>query len=238
MVHAAFTSSDISPSMVDGILGRLEETAMHIAQSSDWGWEWSSSGPSAPVHIPAPGPDGASEDAEDLSDVDDADVSNIRSIAAQFLRIDLDFIKNDTSLLSLGLDSIKSIGLSRKLSANGLALSSADIMRLATPVRLAAYLQKSKSSGGGRVDSRLSDAEFATECQKMEEALDMEAIKLSPEEQVRVYPTSVLQAGMLSQVRSSHCHQVSLRLLRVPIDYRLSGKAIRSSVPIASRQRR
>ncbi|RDX56754.1 peptide synthetase [Lentinus brumalis] len=216
VVHAAFTSSDISPSMVDGILGRLEETAMHIAQSSDWGWEWSSSGPSAPVHIPAPGPDGASEDAEDLSDVDDADVSNIRSIAAQFLRIDLDFIKNDTSLLSLGLDSIKSIGLSRKLSANGLALSSADIMRLATPVRLAAYLQKSKSSGGGRVDSRLSDAEFATECQKMEEALDMEAIKLSPEEQVRVYPTSVLQAGMLSQTIGSqgrlYVHLFPLRL--------------------------
>ncbi|KAI0721073.1 peptide synthetase [Cerioporus squamosus] len=215
VVHAAFTSSDISSSVVGDILSQFEETAVHIAESSDWGWELSSSGPGAPVQIHARGAEGASEESEDLSNVDEATVSRIRSIAAQFLHIDPDFVKNDTSLLSLGLDSIKSVGLSRKLSADGLGLSSADIMRLSTPLRLAAYVQKSKSSGG-RVDGRLSDAEFATECQQLEEALDMEAVKLSPEDEVKIYPTSVLQAGMLSQTISSqgrlYVHLFPLRL--------------------------
>ena len=199
VVHAAFTSADISPSVVDGILGQLEETAVHIAQSSDWGFELSGSSRNLLVQSPAPDADEASEGTEDLSDVDDATVSSIRTIAAQFLRIDQDFVKNDTSLLSLGLDSIKSVGLSRKLSANGLGLSSADIMRLSTPLRMAAYIQKIRSAGSRAVES-LSDAEFAAECRKLEEALDMEAIKLSAEDAVRVYPTSILQAGMLSQV--------------------------------------
>ncbi|RPD66154.1 peptide synthetase [Lentinus tigrinus ALCF2SS1-7] len=215
MVHAAFTSSDVSPSVVDDILGQLEETAVHIAQSSDWGWDLVGGGRSLSVPSPAPDADAPSESAEDLSDVDEATVSSIRTIAAQFLHIDLDFVKNDTSLLSLGLDSIKSVGLSRKLTAAGLGLSSADIMRLSTPLRLAAYIQKAKSTGGQK-DNHLSDAEFAAECQELEKALDTEAIKFSSEDAVKFYPTTVLQAGMLSQTISSHgrlyVHLFPLRL--------------------------
>ena len=50
----------------------------------------------------------------------------------------------------------------------------------------------------------ISDSEFSAECRKLADALDINAIKLSKDDEVKVYPTSVLQAGMLSQV--GWCH--------------------------------
>ena len=137
-------------------------------------------------------------EVEDLTNVDQDVVSQIITIASQFLRLEENLITADTSLFSLGLDSIKSVGLSRRFVAQGLPLTSADIMRLSTPLRLTAFIQRSKTST--QREDRLVDSEFALECSKLKEALDVEQIKFSAEDVVKVFPTSVLQAGMLSQV--------------------------------------
>ncbi|KAI0748141.1 peptide synthetase [Daedaleopsis nitida] len=213
VVHAAYTSSDISPALVEKILGSLEETALRIAESSNWGVHLSS--PTGRNPAPPAYPNNAlDEDSVHIEDVDQELLSKLCTLAARFLRIDQSFFKPETSLLSLGLDSIKSVGLSRKLTQEGYALSSADIMRLSTPVRLAAFVQRASSSQ--QVEDPIGEAEFTAECQKLADAIDMSAIKLSFDDVVRVYPTSVLQAGMLSQTLSSggrlYVHMFPLRL--------------------------
>lgn len=202
VVHAAFTSADISPALVEQILSSLEETAARMAETSEWDLSLSPSkglGSSGTAAATA----ASSEEAEDLTNVDQEAVSKICAIAAQFLRVDESLVAAETSLMSLGLDSIKSVGLSRRCTAEGLSMTSADIMRLSTPLRLAAYVQRSKANV--RREDSVSDAAFAADCEKLKEALDIEAIKLDADDEVQVFPTSVLQAGMLSQVRSHVC---------------------------------
>lgn len=195
-VHAAYTSADIATTLVETVLTELEDVALRMAEASKWDLSLS---PSAALSASSDmRPPGVAEEAEDLTNVDQEVVSRFCSIAAQFLRIDSSLVTADTSLLSLGLDSIKSVGLARKLSADNLPLTSADIMRLSTPLRLAAYIQRSASAT--HREDRLLESAFVAECEKLTEALDIGAIKLAADDDVKVFPTSVLQAGMLSQV--------------------------------------
>ncbi|EJF65871.1 peptide synthetase [Dichomitus squalens LYAD-421 SS1] len=199
VVHAAYTSSDISSALVVDILRHLEDTAVRIAETSEWSLCSSRTSLASPMRQGTS--DAPREDPVDPTDIDQHLVSKICDIASQFLRVDIGFVKATTSLLSLGLDSIKSVGLSRKLSAEGMELSSADIMRLSTPLRLAALIQRTTSSD--LPTDRVSDAWFVAECDRLAEALNSERIKLSADDNVQVYPISILQAGMLSQTISS-----------------------------------
>ncbi|KAI0647071.1 hypothetical protein C8Q79DRAFT_1000106 [Trametes meyenii] len=190
IAHAAFTSADVSPHLVNGILRHLEETAVRMADSNDWGLPISDEDDfHAPARVPASSSQGERSDDFALDiEVDEMIVSAIRETAAQFLRIDANLISEETSLLSLGLDSIKSVGLSRKFTTEGLPLTSADIMRLSTSRRLAAFIQQNKTT------------------------VDVAAVKISPEDDVNVFPTTTLQAGMLSQVRGCPSYSSNGRL--------------------------
>ncbi|KAI0670364.1 hypothetical protein C8Q78DRAFT_1079337 [Trametes maxima] len=235
IAHAAFTSADVSSQLVNGILRHLEETAVRMADSNDWGLPISDKdGFHAPARALATEPQGKGDDDFALDvEVDEKIVSAIRETAAQFLRIDVNLISEETSLLSLGLDSIKSVGLSRKFTTEGLPLTSADIMRLSTSRRLAAYIQHNKSSSGDKEDRVLSL--FNEECDKLVSTVDVAAVKISPEDDVSVFPTTTLQAGMLSQTVSSngrlYVHLFPLRLSKDADIGRLRGawkKAIAS----------
>lgn len=195
VVHAAYTSSDISSELVLNILEQLETTAVRMTDSNDWDLPFRSSLSAAPRRGPTVT---LANDLDDPKNVDQDLIAIISAISSDFLRIDSNLVKAETSLLSLGLDSIKSVGLSRKLSSEGYRLSSADIMKLSTPLRLAAFIQRSKASRPS--ETRLSDPAFVAECAKLGDALDLETVKLSELDSVRVYPTTILQAGMLSQV--------------------------------------
>ncbi|KAI0362122.1 hypothetical protein OH77DRAFT_1416339 [Trametes cingulata] len=215
LVHAAFTSPDISPTLVNSILRDLEDTAVRMAESSDWSLPRSDAGEHHGSHAHAAGI-GKRDHPSDSNDVEASQevLSEIREIASQFLRVNPNLISDDTSLLSLGLDSIKSVGLSRKFSGAGLNLSSADIMRFSTPRRLAVHIQRTKTSSKDDQDRITSS--FNAECDKLASAIDLAAVKLSEDDVVEVFPTSTLQAGMLSQTVSSngrlYVHLFPLRL--------------------------
>ena len=230
-MHAAFTSADISPTLVKQITSQLEETAERIAETSHWDLTLSPSKTLSPS--PGTPPNSASQPEEDLITVDQEIVSQICGVASAFLRISRDLVNADTSLLSLGLDSIKSVGLSRRLTAQNLSLTSADIMRLSSPLRLAAYIQRSKAIA--RQEDCLSDATFAKECETLREALDVDAIKLSANDEVKIFPTSVLQAGMLSQVRVYYVVDTRILTHRPNTDGRISWTPLRSPFPHAPR---
>ncbi|PIL24012.1 non-ribosomal peptide synthetase [Ganoderma sinense ZZ0214-1] len=211
VVHAAYTPSDISSELVLDILGQLETTAVRMTDDGDWSLPSHSSLSAAPRQGFAVA---LVDDLDDLTDVDQDLVVEISAISSAFLRVDSNLIKAETSLLSLGLDSIKSVGLSRRLSSQDYRLSSADIMKLSTPIRLAAFIQRSKASKPS--ETCLSDAVFAAECAKLANALGLDTVKLSGDDSVKVYPTTILQAGMLSQTVSSrgrlYVHLFPIRL--------------------------
>lgn len=199
VAHAAFTSADISPALVHDILNRLEETAIRMADSDDWSLTVSNG------NAPRTGTHSALSNGDNEDDglpldvvVDEGILQQILEIASRFLRIDAKLIAGDTSLLSLGLDSIKSVGLSRQFSKEGFALTSVDILKLSTPRRLAALVQ-AKVSAPHDGDRMVSS--FKEERDNLSRDMDMAAIKLSADDEVNVFPTTTLQAGMLSQVR-------------------------------------
>ena len=112
VVHAAYTSPDISPTLVMDMLQSLEKTAVRMAEASEWNLSLSRANSTPPTRLEAL--ETLREDPVDPTDVDQHLVSKICAIASRFLRLDERSVKATTSLLSLGLDSIKSVGLSRK----------------------------------------------------------------------------------------------------------------------------
>ncbi|KAH9946102.1 uncharacterized protein BXZ73DRAFT_72945 [Epithele typhae] len=215
VVHAAFTSDDISAAVVQQILSQLEDVATRIANDTKWAPSFALSKQNGTSVVPPPSRQFDEEPI--LFSVDREVVSNICTIAAQFLRVNDNLIKSETSLLSLGLDSIKSVGLSRKLSAAGLRLTSADIMKFPTPLRLAAHMQASSTSQNS-VDEAIDNSAFAADSAKLKDLLGSN-VKLSEDDEVKVYPTSMLQSGMLSQTVHSQGHlYVHLFPLRLAAD--------------------
>ncbi|OJT03537.1 Nonribosomal peptide synthetase 2 [Trametes pubescens] len=214
VAHAAFTSADISPALVHDILNRLEETAIRMSESDDWSLPVSNgNAPHTSSHSPLSNGDSEGDGLPPDVVVDEGILERIREIASQFLRIDAKLIAGETSLLSLGLDSIKSVGLSRQFSKEGFALSSADIMRLSTLSRLAVHVQGKASAPQ---DGERMVSSFKEERDKLVREMDMAAIRLSEDDEVSVFPTTTLQAGMLSQTVSSngrlYVHLFPLRL--------------------------
>ncbi|KAH9854247.1 hypothetical protein C2E23DRAFT_820117 [Lenzites betulinus] len=214
VAYAAFTAADIPPDLVNDILGRLEETAVLMVDNNDWGLPASNGGNPGRTPRSALSDGHSTDDASMDIDVDEDVVAKIRDVAARFLRISHDLIAGDTSLLSLGLDSIKSVGLSRKFSNEGLKLSSADIMRYSTPHRLAAYIKLAKTPAPSDEGRMLSS--FSAERDALISATNVAKFKLSADDEVAIFPTTTLQAGMLSQTVGSHgrlyVHLFPLRL--------------------------
>ncbi len=233
VAHAAFTSADISPALVHDILNRLEETAIRMSESDNWSLPVSN-GKALHTSSHSALSNGDSEgDGLPLDVVVDDDIlERIREIASRFLRIDAKLITGETSLLSLGLDSIKSVGLSRQLSKEGFALSSADIMRLSTPQRLAVQVQAKASAPQ---DGERMVLSFKEERDKLVREMDMVAIRLSEDDEVNVFPTTTLQAGMLSQVRLCP-NSTSTTRLTYPKDCQLQWTSICASLPATSEQ--
>lgn len=200
MVHAAYTSDDLPSDLVRGILSDLEDSAVRLV-AGERVHQISQDGPVVRPSSRQVDGDVPLEHEDATADVDPAVVGDICVIASEFLRVERAWLKPETSLLSVGLDSVRSVGLSRKLTSKGYKVSSADIMRVSTPIRLAGFVARRRASNGEDDDGRLTEQVFAAECAKLDAALDHEAVKLSQEDAVRVYPTSALQAGMLSQVK-------------------------------------
>ncbi|CDO69499.1 hypothetical protein BN946_scf184785.g4 [Trametes cinnabarina] len=225
VAHAAYTPEDISSTIVSEILQRLEETAIQLVEDA--------------ISVPnlararelrsLPQVNGSHPDERASIrghvEADELIVATICALASQFLRVNPDLVTGDTSLLSLGLDSIKSVGLSRRLAKEGLRLSSADIMGLGTPRRLAARIQEFDDSAKQSQDP--ASASFTAECEFIREAIDPLTIKLSAEDDVQAFPTTTLQAGMLSQTVSSggrlYVHLFPLRLAKDVNVSRLRG---------------
>lgn len=178
---------------VDNFLVNIEQTTTSLLKG-----DVSLSRPlSDPPKFLSSGNEDDDSTAESSFAINEENEAKVRIIISQFLDIEQDKITPTTSLISMGLDSIKSIGLSRLLKKEGFGVSALDIMRRPVIRRIAAKSNDEENSTGAKseIDRLIQD-----EIEQIENQVDRSELSLGGEDTVRLYLTTALQAGMLSQV--------------------------------------
>jgi aryl carrier-like protein len=196
LVQAAWTEKDMDSQTVHELLGSLEEICVEIGQKGQAG-----------IHIkPAPRsreldtPSGADSDSglsgEDEDENNNQDLIDLlRGVVADFLEVGKESIHPTTSFFSLGLDSIRAVGLSRRLRKEDIQISAADIMSRSSASQLARRITR-KSSPSPKQDAT---AAFDKALEIGKQHINVDNVKYTEEDSVELFPTTTLQAGMLSQ---------------------------------------
>ncbi|KAF8163357.1 peptide synthetase [Crassisporium funariophilum] len=154
---------------------------------------------------------------EDANAIDPFVLSTLQRIIADFLLINPAILTTSLSFISVGLDSIRSVGLARKLREEGFPVTSTKLLQNSTLKSLATLLGSNDSDKGEGLDDQV----FANLYQKISSEVDLKSLKLTLADIVKCYPTTSLQTGMLSQTVSSegklYVHAFPLRLTG-PVD--------------------
>ncbi|CAA7271648.1 unnamed protein product [Cyclocybe aegerita] len=147
--------------------------------------------------------------AIDHDSIDLALLNDLRDMISNFLGINPIVLTPSMSFVSMGLDSIKSVGLAKALAKIGFSVTSTDLLRNSTLAGLGAHLTSKKSKTTLCLPEELLDPDIRSE-------LDKEQLTLSEDDIVRPFPTTALQTGMLSQTINSqgklYVHMFPLRL--------------------------
>jgi len=124
----------------------------------------------------------------------------VREIVARFLDVNPQQLSPRTSFIALGLDSIKSVGLSRALKEGGYHVTASGLMKSACLAGLESLQTQPQA-----VDRMRSEVEarklLQEECRMLETHFDAASYRFSDHDEAKVFPTTALQAGMLSQVK-------------------------------------
>ncbi|KAI6132186.1 hypothetical protein EDD16DRAFT_1468633 [Pisolithus croceorrhizus] len=200
VIRVAYYECDNIPSAVDCILANFEAVLLNILENGF--------GTSLPVAIrgdlkrDAEPAQGVTKDAVQENDVNGTlDLQPLNMAVSEFLRVSPDFLLPSTSLISVGLDSIRAVGLSRFLRQRGFTVTAADILRHPTLRQLSVFARPSHL-----VQQEADDASKDFLYRQLEELqvyVDPFAYKLCAEDKVSLFPTTELQAGMLSQARTT-----------------------------------
>lgn len=122
----------------------------------------------------------------------------VRKIIAQFLGVDSHRLWSRTSFIALGLDSIRSVGLSRALKEEGFHVTAAELMKSACLAELESLPTLFQDAGRAQLELEAHDL-FQEECRILESHFDVTTCRFSDSDEARILPTTALQAGMLSQ---------------------------------------
>jgi aryl carrier-like protein/NRPS condensation-like uncharacterized protein len=123
---------------------------------------------------------------------------SVRKIIAQFLGVEPQRLWSRTSFIALGLDSIRSVGLSRALREEGYHVTAGELMKSACLAELESLPMLLQDAGRAQLESEARDL-FQEECRILESHFDVATCRFSDRDEARVLPTTALQAGMLSQ---------------------------------------
>lgn len=122
-------------------------------------------------------------------------VEMVISELCAFLGIPAENIREESSFISLGLDSLKAVTLSHRLRERGISIPPMDIIR-AGSIRGAA-------SASTRETEQVASSEegSALEVDRLlRQDLPVESLRLGGDDQIEITAATALQAGMLSQV--------------------------------------
>ncbi|KAG6866968.1 NRPS [Blastosporella zonata] len=124
---------------------------------------------------------------------------HLRRSISEFLGIDEELLTQNTSFVTVGLDSIKSVGLARALRKLNYDVRADEIMKYDSLHRLTNRLKDCRVSS----DNSNDHAAFALAMANVRGSFTADDLKLSLTDEVMLFPTTSLQAGMLSQTMSS-----------------------------------
>ncbi|KAG2158199.1 uncharacterized protein EDB93DRAFT_1077366 [Suillus bovinus] len=123
---------------------------------------------------------------------------SVRKIIAEFLGVDPQRLWSRTSFIALGLDSIRSVGLSRALKEEGYHVTAAELMKFACLAELESLPTLLQDPGRAQLELEAQDL-FQEKCRTLESHFDVATCRFSDRDEVKILPTTALQAGMLSQ---------------------------------------
>lgn len=142
-------------------------------------------------------------DVDDIGFVADLELlDELRQILSDFLGVDEALLTESVSFVSLGLDSIKSVGLARTLKRAGHDIRAEEIMKYACLRMLTSRLTSSHNVTCVS-ESPNNHNTLSTALARVRSSFVKDDFKLSSIDEVTLFPTTTLQAGMLSQVISS-----------------------------------
>ncbi|EAU88504.2 peptide synthetase [Coprinopsis cinerea okayama7 len=124
-------------------------------------------------------------------------VADLQQTICDFLEIPTAILTNRVSFISLGLDSIKAVGLAKRIRALGYDVSSTEILRASTLKRLARVVSNNKQKKEEPYEH------YAQLVRQVEGYISKSEVQLSPEDEVKIIPSTALQSGMLSQTVGS-----------------------------------
>ncbi|KAI5124379.1 hypothetical protein M0805_008982 [Coniferiporia weirii] len=195
-VDCAYTEP-MSQDLISRLLASVEETASILVEGHRM-----PSARVAPIPVIQTTDDSDDEEIDSLGNVDHILEEKVRTLVSQFLKIEIDQISATTSLFSLGLDSIKSVGLARELRRNELKITAMELMRRPFIRRIATCQTENASVLSIRNAEDVLLREIRAEISKVNEKV----VPLSGSDKVELYPVTALQAGMLSQTIGSGGH--------------------------------
>lgn len=127
---------------------------------------------------------------------------SVRKIIAEFLGVDPQRLWSRTSFIALGLDSIRSVGLSRALREEGYHVTAAELMKSACLAELESLPMLLQDASRAQLELEAQNL-FQEQCRILESHFDVATCRFSDRDEARILPTTALQAGMLSQVTNN-----------------------------------
>ncbi|KAG5645251.1 NRPS protein [Asterophora parasitica] len=209
LIQAAWKEGELADDLVHGLIGSFEAIALDVGTGKLTDHVTGD-------HIPVGGAPASKEpvdevDGESEYTSDPTLLLELQGVVSGFLDINQRLLTETTSFISLGLDSIKSVGLSRVLKKLGHHITAVELMKYCSLRTLTNRLASRGSSLNDVDDQAYSRA--LTDIRTSFAGIDL---KLSPTDVVELFPTTTLQAGMLSQTLSSkgalYVHAFPLRI--------------------------
>ncbi|KAG5652249.1 NRPS protein [Sphagnurus paluster] len=193
MIQTAWKEDEIQDSLIQNLINEFEAIALDVG-AGKLTWHLTNGRvPSPEIH---------SDDelyVEPEGSSDPELLLELRTVISKFLDINKLLISEDTSLISLGLDSIKCVGLSRILKGLGYSMPAVEIMKHPSLRKLSSHIASRCNEPLG-VDYRQV---FSQTLSTIRRSFSQEDLKLSPSDTVQLFSTTSLQAGMLSHTLNS-----------------------------------
>lgn len=196
-VKAAF-AEELSIANLDYLVSRIESHLQSLCRGE-------SNSPLVDSHPDAgtlPHSVNTTGDAQQNEDeVVDLELENsLVAAVASFLNVSESLVAPNSSLVALGLTSLKSVTLSRKLKGSGITVTAIDIIQADTVRGVASKCGRNSGSIGAIQEGRLWLGGLQDEIKK---EVSVNEFKLTDKDEPEVMCATALQTGMLSQVRLS-----------------------------------
>lgn len=193
-VQGAWTEGDLDTGVVAQLMEEFEDITLKIGAGS-----YRMIGEDITLSHQVVDVREAIDESDETINVNPHIIRDLRRILSEFLGVDERIITEATSFISLGLDSIKSVGLSRTLRKQGYHIAAIDLMKFSTLKKLGNYVENQLP---GVLAEGAEDQNFPQILATLRASTPLDQFRLTVDDQISIFPTTTLQAGMLSQVRN------------------------------------